>query len=174
MSGRTGSGTRSRRRCSRAGAALADISQVLRHSDLATTAIYAKVDLGRLRQVARPWPGAATMTALAQHLDEYLQLRRTLGHKLADAHRLLPRFVAYLDEHDAEFVTIEAALAWSLEPEVPVGQCRAGRPDDGRPRVRSLPVRDRPADRGPARGDDPPPDTGGGDRSSTPTTTCSR
>ena len=42
-----------------AGAALAEISQVLRHSDLATTAIYAKVDLGRLRQVARPWPGAA-------------------------------------------------------------------------------------------------------------------
>ena len=41
------------------GAALADISQVLRHSDLATTAIYAKVDLGRLRQVARAWPGAA-------------------------------------------------------------------------------------------------------------------
>jgi len=41
------------------GAALADISQVPRHSDLATTAICAKVDLGRLRQVARPWPGAA-------------------------------------------------------------------------------------------------------------------
>jgi site-specific recombinase XerD len=41
------------------GAALADISQVLRHSDLATTAIYAKVDLGRLREVARRWPGAA-------------------------------------------------------------------------------------------------------------------
>jgi site-specific recombinase XerD len=41
------------------GAALQDISQVLRHSDLATTAIYAKVDLGRLRQVARLWPGAA-------------------------------------------------------------------------------------------------------------------
>ena len=41
------------------GAALAEISQVLRHSDLATTAIYAKVDFGRLRQVARPWPGAA-------------------------------------------------------------------------------------------------------------------
>jgi site-specific recombinase XerD len=41
------------------GAALADISQVLRHSDLATTAIYAKVDLGRLREVAQPWPGAA-------------------------------------------------------------------------------------------------------------------
>lgn len=43
----------------REGASLLEISQVLRHRDLATTAIYAKVDLGRLRQVARPWPGAA-------------------------------------------------------------------------------------------------------------------
>jgi len=43
----------------RQGATLIDISQVLRHSDLATTALYAKVDLARLRQVARPWPGAA-------------------------------------------------------------------------------------------------------------------
>jgi len=41
------------------GASLTDISQVLRHADLATTAIYAKVDLGRLREVAQPWPGAA-------------------------------------------------------------------------------------------------------------------
>jgi site-specific recombinase XerD len=40
------------------GAALTDISQVLRHQDLATTAIYAKVDLISLRAVARPWPGA--------------------------------------------------------------------------------------------------------------------
>jgi site-specific recombinase XerD len=42
----------------RHGASIVDISQLLRHSDLATTAVYAKVDLGRLRQVARPWPGA--------------------------------------------------------------------------------------------------------------------
>lgn len=42
----------------REGASLIEISQVLRHRDLATTAIYAKVDLGRLRQVAQPWPGA--------------------------------------------------------------------------------------------------------------------
>lgn len=42
----------------REGASLIDISQVLRHRDLATTAIYAKVDLGRLRQVAQSWPGA--------------------------------------------------------------------------------------------------------------------
>jgi integrase/recombinase XerD len=61
------------------------------------------------------------MTVLEQHLDEYLQLRVTLGHKLAEAHRLLPRFVTYLDDHDIEVVTVEAALAWSLAREVPVG-----------------------------------------------------
>lgn len=43
----------------RQGATLTGISQVLRHSDLATTAIYAKVDAGRLREVARPWPGSS-------------------------------------------------------------------------------------------------------------------
>ena len=61
------------------------------------------------------------MTALAEHLDDYLQLRRTLGYKLADAHRVLPWFVAYLDDRNVEFVTIEMALAWSLAPAVPVG-----------------------------------------------------
>jgi integrase len=59
------------------------------------------------------------MTALAEHLDDYLQLRRTLGHKLADAHRVLPWFVTFLDQRNTEFVTIEAALAWSLEPGLP-------------------------------------------------------
>jgi site-specific recombinase XerD len=43
----------------RRGAALVEVSQVLRHRDLATTAIYAKVDHGTLRKVAQPWPGAA-------------------------------------------------------------------------------------------------------------------
>jgi site-specific recombinase XerD len=42
----------------RQGAGLVAISQVLRHQDLATTALYAKVDLTALRQVAQPWPGA--------------------------------------------------------------------------------------------------------------------
>lgn len=42
----------------RQGATLVEVSQVLRHRDLATTAVYAKVDLGTLRRVAQPWPGA--------------------------------------------------------------------------------------------------------------------
>jgi site-specific recombinase XerD len=35
------------------------ISQVLRHRSLQSTAIYARVDLDQLRQLARPWPGGA-------------------------------------------------------------------------------------------------------------------
>lgn len=41
----------------RQGAGLLAIGQVLRHQDLATTALYAKVDLAALRKVAQPWPG---------------------------------------------------------------------------------------------------------------------
>lgn len=43
----------------RAGASLAEVGQVLRHADEATTAIYAKVDQAVLSQVARPWPEPA-------------------------------------------------------------------------------------------------------------------
>ena len=41
----------------RSGGSLTEIGQTLRHVRPLTTAIYAKVDLGALRQVARPWPG---------------------------------------------------------------------------------------------------------------------
>jgi integrase/recombinase XerD len=57
------------------------------------------------------------MTALSDHAADYLRLRRALGHKLADAHRLLPRFVACLDAAGATTVTVEAALAWARRPD---------------------------------------------------------
>ena len=41
----------------RLGAPLHEIGQVLRHRDLETTAIYAKVDFESLATVAQPWPG---------------------------------------------------------------------------------------------------------------------
>ena len=44
----------------RAGAPLAEIGQVLRHRSLASTAAYARVDVERLRTIARPWPAGAT------------------------------------------------------------------------------------------------------------------
>ena len=45
----------------RHGAPLAEIGELLRHRSVLTTAIYAKVDRDRLRELARPWPtgGAA-------------------------------------------------------------------------------------------------------------------
>ena len=38
------------------GADLRDISEVLRHRALVSTEIYAKIDMGALDEVARPWP----------------------------------------------------------------------------------------------------------------------
>jgi integrase/recombinase XerD len=38
------------------GGSLAEVAELLRHNDLATTAIYAKVDLAALATVVRPWP----------------------------------------------------------------------------------------------------------------------
>lgn len=39
---------------------LPQIAQVLRHRSLQSTAIYARVDLDRLRQLAQPWPGGGS------------------------------------------------------------------------------------------------------------------
>jgi integrase/recombinase XerD len=57
------------------------------------------------------------MSDLSGQAGDYLRLRRALGHKLDDAHRLLPRFVAYLDAIGAQTVTVEAALAWARRPD---------------------------------------------------------
>lgn len=42
------------------GGSLKEVADVLRHRELSTTLIYAKVDIGRLSAVAMPWPGSAT------------------------------------------------------------------------------------------------------------------
>jgi site-specific recombinase XerD len=39
------------------GATFKDVADVLGHQSLQTTAIYAKLDLAKLAQVALPWPG---------------------------------------------------------------------------------------------------------------------
>jgi len=60
------------------------------------------------------------VSALEQALTDYLQLRRSLGHELAEAGWLLPGFVAYLDAHGSPTVTIESALTWVQQ--TPTGQ----------------------------------------------------
>jgi integrase len=63
------------------------------------------------------------VTALEQALADYLQLRHSLGHELAEAGWLLPGFVAYLDARGLPAVTIEAALAWAQQaPRSPAGR----------------------------------------------------
>lgn len=52
------------------------------------------------------------MTALAEALSDYLTLRNRLGHKLAESVRLLPRFVAWMDDTGQSTVTVAAALEW--------------------------------------------------------------
>ena len=41
------------------GSTLKEVADVLRHRELNTSLIYAKVDIGRLSAVAMPWPGSA-------------------------------------------------------------------------------------------------------------------
>ena len=55
------------------------------------------------------------MSTLEQSLADYLQLRHCLGHELADAGRLLPDFVAYLDASGLGTVTVLAALEWAQQ-----------------------------------------------------------
>ena len=58
----------------RAAAPLSEVGQVLRHRSARSTAIYAKVDEGALRPLARPWPGSAPGGADAD--DAALSLAR--------------------------------------------------------------------------------------------------
>jgi integrase/recombinase XerD len=41
----------------REGLAMKDIATLLRHQSIETTGVYAKVDVGALREIAQPWPG---------------------------------------------------------------------------------------------------------------------
>jgi integrase/recombinase XerD len=59
------------------------------------------------------WSGPVTPLSLAA--QDYLRLRRSLGHDLAEAHRLLPRFVAYLDTVGCSTITVDAALSWAQQ-----------------------------------------------------------
>lgn len=58
------------------------------------------------------------MTALEAARSDYLRLRRALGHKLDESGRQLARFVAYLDDIGAETITMQAALAFVLDPDL--------------------------------------------------------
>lgn len=57
------------------------------------------------------------MSALEEHLADYLRLRRALGYKLERDGRVLPQFLAWLETAGTQRVTAELAIAWARQPE---------------------------------------------------------
>lgn len=56
------------------------------------------------------------MSELRHTIDDYLQIRRSLGFKLEPEGRLLPDFVSFLEQHGASHITAEIALQWATAP----------------------------------------------------------
>jgi integrase len=56
------------------------------------------------------------MTTLAEHVENYLTVRRSLGFKLVGEEVLLAEFVACADAAGQSTVTTEFALAWARRP----------------------------------------------------------
>jgi len=56
------------------------------------------------------------MNTLRQAVQDYLDLRRSLGFKLKEAGNALPDFVAFMEQHRAPYVTQALALAWARQP----------------------------------------------------------
>jgi integrase len=55
------------------------------------------------------------MSTLAQELDRYLAIRRSLGYDLGTAARVLRKFIAFVDRRKARHITTELFLAWQAE-----------------------------------------------------------
>ena len=53
------------------------------------------------------------MTALAEHVDRYLTLRRALGYQLRDHDRLLGAFISLLEEGGEAAITTLATMRWA-------------------------------------------------------------
>lgn len=56
------------------------------------------------------------MTALDEHVADYLALRRSLGFTLAYEGQVLPQFTAYLQAAGSSRVTTELAITWAQLP----------------------------------------------------------
>ena len=67
------------------------------------------------------------MSPLEAALQDYLRLRRALGHKLEDSGRQLSRFVTYLDFTGTQTVSMQAALAFVLDPDLDPASTVPGR-----------------------------------------------
>jgi integrase/recombinase XerD len=56
------------------------------------------------------------MTALAQHVEDYLAVRHALGFKLRTERRMLAEFAVFMESVRQSTVTVDAALQWATMP----------------------------------------------------------
>jgi integrase len=59
---------------------------------------------------------SATPPPLRELVADYLRMRRALGYKLEGTERLLFAFVDYLEDHAADSVSVEHAVAFAMAP----------------------------------------------------------
>jgi integrase/recombinase XerD len=68
------------------------------------------------------------MSPLQSLLDEYLALRRALGHKLRSQGQELQQFVAFAGETGADHITLDLAMGWVMrQPQGNAGEWRRRR-----------------------------------------------
>jgi integrase len=94
----------------RQGATLDQIGVVLRHRYMDTTALYAKVDVQRLREIALPWP---EVTLLSTLVDAYLALRRATGFQMKVQGYLLRSFATFAAARGETHVRARSAIEWA-------------------------------------------------------------
>jgi len=60
--------------------------------------------------------GERAMIALRQAAHDYLAMRRALGYKLTEHGRVLPQFVEFLEQREAQLITTALALQFAMQP----------------------------------------------------------
>lgn len=58
------------------------------------------------------------MNTLQESLQDYLVLRRSLGYKMQSESLMLPKFVEFMNMHQASHITTRLALEWAQKPSV--------------------------------------------------------
>lgn len=66
------------------------------------------------------------MSTLSEELDCYLSIRRSLGHDLRTAERILRRFIAFMDQQRASHITADMFLQWQKTMVAVCRQTRRG------------------------------------------------
>lgn len=57
-----------------------------------------------------------SLEAVSDLVSQYLRVRRALGYKLNNAEYILNRFITYLEDHDAEGVSVADAVGFATAP----------------------------------------------------------